>query len=177
MANPWMQSYRWPRGVFQSGPEGNWSTFPLNAGTPKQDFNVLVSTNTPYLALPFSNHCAQNPTPGCGLRRGALPFLGQPSGGFSISQSSSWIATNQTDLANAGWSVQDLNDTRRIRVEVAQPESQLIGTIGLRALPSPRYSWIGTAYLQDLDSFLQVVLADTMVSWSFAYTAGAAYRE
>lgn len=177
MAKPWMQSYRWPRGVFQSGPEGNWSTFPLNAGTPNQDFNLLVSTNTPYLALPFSNYCAQNPAPGCGLRRGALPFLGQPSDGFSISQSSSWIATNMTDVAAAGWGVLGSIDKRRIRVEVAQPESQLMGTIGLRALPYHRHSWLGTAYLGYMDSFLQTALTDTTVSWSFAYTAGAAYRE
>jgi hypothetical protein len=143
---------------------------------------LKISSNREYRLIAYrlietGLYCAQNPTLGCGLRRGALSFLGQPSGGFSIPQSSSWIATNMTDIAAVGWSVRGSNDKRRIRVEVAQPESQLMGMIGLRALPNHRYSWLGTAYLKHMDSFLQVALADTIVIWSFAYIAGAAYRE
>jgi hypothetical protein len=177
--HPWMISFRWPRGVFQAGPEGNWSTFPLNVGTPGQDFNVLVSTNTPYLALPFPEYCERNPDPYCGSSRGALQFLGQPSDGFSTLQSSSWIAANKTDVIRVGWSVDDFNNTDRDIIDVAQPERQFLGMMGLRALPSHTfgYSWLGIAYLDGKDSFLQTLLRNTVVSWTFGYTAGAAYRK
>lgn len=171
----WFDPFRWPEGQFKSGPEGNWSTFPISAGTPRQEFDVLFSTTSRHLSLPFAEDCSHDPLSDCGLSRGAHDYLGQPSDGFAHEKSSTWWSEDSSDLGDAGWGSNRPDSVKRVKIQPAQPERRHLGMLGLgQPLKSVPQTLL---YSGPYDSLLAEMVVDSWLSYSYSYTAGAAYRK
>lgn len=157
----WFDPFRWPEGRFIDGPEGNWSTFPVSAGTPRQEFSVLFSTTSKHLSLPFAEDCEHD----------------ERSDGFCHQHSSTWWEDDSSDLADAGWqgNISDSNTVKRVRIQPAAPGRKRRGMLGLaQPLDSvPQTLLFGGPY----DSLLAQMVVESWLSYSWGYTAGAAYRK
>ncbi|KAI6909961.1 acid protease [Hortaea werneckii] len=174
-----------------AGNDGRWNTFQISVGVPAQDFHVLPSTATQEFWLPDAQGCAvHSPSdPGyCGYLRGAIGNDGQNSSGFTSNGSTTWdligIYTLDDQEEKLGYSgngkfgydtVSWDGDSKPVVLQ-----NQVVGS-----LPGLEY-WLGvigvgpinfTTFDEPLPSMLsQLVDNETIPSLSWAYTAGASYR-
>jgi hypothetical protein len=84
-----------------SGNDGNWSVIPIQVGSSKEVFQVLVSITSSNTLLPLPDYCLQSNITNCGAARGV-----DDSNGFLTSNSSSW---NASLSVNQGWDTIDLS--------------------------------------------------------------------
>ncbi|RMY74043.1 hypothetical protein D0863_03479 [Hortaea werneckii] len=176
-----------------AGNDGRWNTFQISIGIPAQDFYILPSTATQEFWLPDAQGCAvHSPSdPGyCGYIRGAIGNDGLNSSGFSSNGSTTWdligiyTLDDQEEKLGYGGNGKFGYDTVFWN-GVSHPvvlQNQVVGS-----LPGLEY-WLGvigvgpkpinfTTFNEPMPSMLsQMVDNETIPSLSWAYTAGASYR-
>jgi hypothetical protein len=82
-----------------AGNDGNWSTWPIQVGTPPQQFNVLPATSHGEIWIPLPEGChSSSPTTSsntsiCEASRGAGVFEDFQSSGYQKNASSTWSET------------------------------------------------------------------------------------
>jgi hypothetical protein len=82
-----------------AGNDGNWSTWPIQVGTPPQQFNVLPATSHGEIWVPLPEGCQSSSTPifpnasSCGTSRGAGEFGDSQSSGYQKNASTTWSET------------------------------------------------------------------------------------
>ncbi|CZR56304.1 uncharacterized protein PAC_06192 [Phialocephala subalpina] len=81
------------------GNDGSWSTFAIRVGTPEQIFHVLISTAGQETWVPVPQGCLSTDPSNCGALRGVMPYLSQPSDGFQVNASTTWVPINLYELA------------------------------------------------------------------------------
>lgn len=140
------------------GNDGNWSSFPIDIGSPVQRLDVLVSLKNAFLSLPSPEYCQQTKPLDC------VPF--------KANESESW---NTTDGADA---VQLLLDgtpslgNQRIELLALWP-----GTIGLLPLPSLNAPLAFTGTNASHSTLLQTLKSKGLIpSLSYSYYAGSSSR-
>ena len=182
-----------PQTRLWSGNDGEWSVFTMNVGTPGQEFEVLVSTESPEVWIPLPEGCPPDEREDCPDLRGARPFNGAASPGFQRNESSTYqlIGTYELDLKeNLGYegnaeyfyetvrfgAVQEENEGLKV---VNQPVAGLaskdyfMGQIGLGAQLS-QFSNNNAP----VDSMMQRMKDQRKIpSMSYSYNAGAFYRK
>lgn len=80
------------------GNDGSWSTFVIRVGTPEQVFHVLISTAGQETWVPVPEGCLFTDPSNCGALRGVEPYLSQPSDGFQVNASTTWVPINLYEL-------------------------------------------------------------------------------
>lgn len=158
-----------------SGNDGNWSVIPIQIGSSKEGFQVLVSISSSDTLLPWPDYCSQSNIRTCGADRGV-----DGSDGFLTSNSSSWNASSSD---NQGWDTIDLSlvggpvlDQQSITgIDSATP---FFGSLGLAPKLS-KYSPLEFSGANSSNSSILQTLKtrSTTPSLSFGYLAGAAYRK
>jgi hypothetical protein len=157
------------------GNDGNWSVIPIQVGSSKKGFQVLVSISSSDTLLPWPDYCSQSNITTCGADRGV-----DGSDGFVTSSSSSW---NASSGGNQGWDTINLSlaggpvvDQQPITgIDSATP---FLGSLGL--LPKlSKYSPLEFSGTNSSNSSILQTLKTrgTTPSLSFGYLAGAAYRK
>ncbi|KAI7248283.1 acid protease [Hortaea werneckii] len=176
-----------------AGNDGRWNTFQISIGVPEQDFYILPSTATQEFWLPDAQGCAvHSPSdPGyCGYLRGAIGNHGENSSGFASNGSITWdligiyTLDDQEEKLGYGGNGKFGYDTVSWN-GASKPvvlQNQVVGS-----LPGLEY-WLGvigvgpkpvnfTSFNEPMPSILsQMVDNKTIPSLSWAYTAGASYR-
>lgn len=170
------------------GNDGSWSTFIFRIGTPAQTYKLLPSTAGEEIFVPVPEGCTPDDPLTCGASRGAFPFRGQQTG-FKYNESSTWrqIGIYDLDLEShlniTGNGLYGF-DTVGLMVDGnATFENQIIAGIATKAYylgifglgPKP-------SNFSDFDnpqpSLMQTMKnQEEIPSISFAYTAGAPYRQ
>lgn len=184
--------YVFPQTSLWAGNDGDWSVFGINVGTPGQEFEVLVSTESPEVWIPLPDGCLEEEPEDCPELRGAQPFNGAASPGFqkNLSETYDSIGLYTLDLkenldyeGNAEYFYETVRfgavqDERELEVErqvVAGLASKdyFLGHIGLGNQP--------TTFSQDsppVESMMQRLKDQQKIpSLSYSYNAGAAYRK
>lgn len=172
------------------GNDGRWSTFIIRVGTPEQNFRILPSTSGQEIFIPVPEGCTSDDPSNCGSLRGAYPFNGKESSGFQTNVSSTWKDIGLYNLLleqklnytgngmygfdTVGLMLQNsggLNLTNRVVAGIATKDFYL-GIFGLGPKPS---NFTDFDYPQP--SFMRSLRDENKIpSLSFAYTAGASYR-
>lgn len=171
------------------GIDGKWSTFTIRVGTPEQSFRVLPSGATGETIIPVPEGCTASDAPDCAALRGAYPFKGYASHGFSINDSTTWkdlglydvdlrkelnySANGLYGLDNVGLMIQNSGGPTLFNQVVAGIASKdfYLGIFGL----SPKATnFSGFEYPQK--SFMTTLKEEKKIpSISYGYTAGAYY--
>lgn len=79
-----------------AGNDGNWSTWPIQVGTPAQEFHVLPATSHGEIWVPLPEGCQSSSTTifsntsSCGASRGAGDVQNAQSSGFQKNTSTTW---------------------------------------------------------------------------------------
>lgn len=175
------------------GPDGSWSTFRIQVGTPPQSFDVLPSTSGSETWVPLPEGCTADDPTNCPTLRGVQPFNGLAAEGFLTNQSDTWSLTGLYALAleqelgifangQYGTDVVGLNggngsSTNGVSlgdsiVAGIAAKDYLLGGLGLGVQPT---SFSSSA--SEEPSFMTSLRnAKLIPSLSYGYTAGAAYR-
>jgi hypothetical protein len=189
-----------PYEVFPSGQwdgnDGLWSTFAISVGTPGQEFRVLPSTAGSETFIPLSGGCLNSEPNTCPTSRGVDAVDGFPSTGFDTGQSSTWRQLGTYDLGldtRLGYTANGLfgadtvvlgrrnniNESSNLLSLDGQTVAGMVskqwfmGVLGLNVRPS---SFSSSQPL--VPSLLQSLRNQSLIpSLSYAYTAGAGYRE
>ncbi|KAK5681875.1 hypothetical protein LTS10_006408 [Elasticomyces elasticus] len=183
-----------PPSLYWDGADGSWSTFQIQIGTPGQTVRLLPSTsanagNSLWAVIPEGCTIANPSIPNCSNERGYL---------FTSNQSSSWSISR---LQNGGLYELDLFeerflglsgnayygfDTIQLGIEgsgLSVLQDQLVagiatndfwlGSLGLSPIP-----FNFTTLNEPLPTLLSTLRNQTLIgSTSWAYTAGASYRD
>jgi hypothetical protein len=170
------------------GNDGSWSTFIVRIGTPSQTYKLLPSTAGQEIFVPVPEGCTTDDPATCGALRGALPFRGQQTG-FRYNESSTWRQIGIFDLileANLNYTGNGLYGLDTIGLMVdgnATFENQVIAGIATKAYYlgifglGPKPSNFST-FENPQPSLMQTMRNQNKIpSVSFAYTAGAPYRQ
>jgi hypothetical protein len=179
-----------------AGNDGNWSTWPIQVGTPPQQFNVLPATSHGEIWVPLPEGCHSSSTANfpnassCGASRGAGEFDGSQSFGYQKNSSTTWSETGIYALPVQDGLFDDdqnglygtdivglLNDTGSIEV-VEQSVVGLatkdfwLGSLGV-AQRAANFTVERTVVPSLLDSLKE---QNTTPSASFGLDVGASYR-
>lgn len=175
------------------GNDGSWSTFRIGVGTPPEDFRVLVSTKGFQTWVPHADGCTKaDDVSNCASLRGAEHFRTASSVGFQSNQSSTWQAIGEQDLdleTNLGYGGQgqygydtvylgasqetDTISLDRQVVAGLKDKDYFLGMLGL-SRTSSKFSTVG----HEVSSLFENLKDKNIIpSWSYGYTAGAAYRK
>jgi hypothetical protein len=178
------------------GNDGLWSTFAITVGNPGQEFRILPSTAGSETFIPLSGACLDKDPKTCPTARGIEPASGFPSNGFDTAQSSTWKSLGTYNLGldqHLGYNAGGLFGTDTVTLgrlnsanESFEPLSLdgqtvagvvskqwFMGLLGLNTRPS---SFSNSQPL--VPSLLQNLKSQGLIpSLSYAYTAGAGYRE
>ena len=181
------------------GNDGSWSTFALRVGENSQNFDVVVSTSSPEIWLPVPQGCETTNTTGpvpsdCPQRRGVGLTAAAQSRGYDSTASDSvghfdltlgssldinvlgsmFSVGGTLDRDNASLSSTNSPDSvtgDQIPIVGLTSFSFFVASLGLG------YGFINSAY-GSFPSFTEsLVNASEIPSRSWAYTAGAYYRE
>jgi hypothetical protein len=170
------------------GNDGSWSTFILRIGTPAQTYKLLPSTAGQEIFVPVPEGCTPNDPPTCGASRGAFPFQGLQTG-FKYNESSTWrqigiydlILESQLNYTGNGLYgldtvglMVDGNATFQNQVVAGiATKAYYLGIFGLGPKPSNFSN-----FENPQPSLMQTMRNQKVIpSVSFAYTAGASYRQ
>ncbi|KIW03838.1 uncharacterized protein PV09_05137 [Verruconis gallopava] len=175
------------------GPDGSWSTFRIQVGTPPQSFDILPSTAASESWVPLPEGCTSSDPTDCPTLRGVQPFNGLSAEGYLTNQSSTYSLIGlyaiqlEDRLAYSlngqyGTDVYGLNGgngsssggvslSDQIVAGIASKDFML-GVFGLGIQPTSFSSSAGAS-----QSFMTNLRnADLIPSLSYGYTAGASYR-
>jgi hypothetical protein len=179
------------------GNDGRWSTFIVQVGTPGQGFHVLPSTSASQIYVPPAGGCLSTEPSTCAKLRGVQDFNGMPSQGLDGAKSSTWTTTGTYSLEidvnlafnssgifgvddvvlGEATTVEEVNATtvrvKRQTVAGVPSKDWFVGMMGLNTRPIQFSSNEPLA-----PSLLQNLKNQSLIpSLSYAYTAGASYRE
>ncbi|KAB2569543.1 putative peptidase aspartic protein [Lasiodiplodia theobromae] len=173
------------------GNDGSWSTFRLSVGTPPQEFRVLVSTRGHETFVPLPEGCTADDPSNCASSRGAEIFGSSQNTGFQTNKSSTWEEMAIYNLGledDLGVSANGLYGYDTLRLGGSSDNSALqlshqilagvanknfyMGLIGL----SPISSTFDTTSSSVTSFFNNLKTNNSIPSRSYAYTAGARYR-
>ncbi|KAL3427887.1 eukaryotic aspartyl protease [Phlyctema vagabunda] len=172
------------------GNDGPWSTFVIRIGTPEQVFHVHISTASQETWIPVPEGCLSTDPSDCGALRGAMPFQNQPSNGFQVDASSSWVPINLFALgldSNLNYTGNGQYGFETIGLQLPQSggvalhhqivagiatKDFYLGVFGLGPKPTNF-----TNFDEPQPSFMWSLKNQSMIpSLSWSYTAGAPYR-
>ncbi|KAI5356552.1 Putative aspartic peptidase A1 family, aspartic peptidase domain superfamily [Septoria linicola] len=186
----------WTPSSYWDGNDGSWNSFIVQIGTPAQEFRVLPSTADQETWIPVPEGCttAFPDDPGyCGYPRGTMPVDGLNSSGFATNESSSWeqigsgIYTLNSQEAELGYGGNGLYGLDTVVWGNSSSSISLTGQV-VAGIADPSF-WLGiagigpkpinfTEFNDPIDSFLSTLVNESKIpSLSWAYTAGAAYRD
>ncbi|KAM3424867.1 hypothetical protein BST61_g6844 [Cercospora zeina] len=186
----------WTPSSFWDGNDGTWNSFIVQVGTPPQEFRILPSTADQETWIPVPEGCtaASPDNPGyCGYLRGTLPVNGVNSSGFATNETSSWeqigsgIYTLNSQEAELGYGGNGLYGFDTVTWGNSSSSPKLARQV-VAGIAEPAF-WLGiagigpkpinfTEFNDPIDSSLsKLVKDDKIASLSWAYTAGASYRE
>jgi hypothetical protein len=187
MAAPWS----WKASNSWDGNDGIWNTFIVQVGTPPQDFRVLPSILEQAAWVPHPQGCTPDDPTDCPYDRGVLPFDGTNNTGFQANESSSWDLIGLYELSSYGEqmgypgngqfgfdniALSNASDSLELPHQVVAAiadKSFYLGQFGLGPKPSNF-----TTFNDPIPNYMaNLVSADKIPSMSFAYTAGAHYRD
>jgi len=187
MAKPWS----WKASDFWDGNDGLWNSFIVQVGTPPQDFRVLPSILEQSVWIPHPQGCTPDDPRDCPYDRGVLPFQGTNNTGFQANESSSWdliglyrlswygeqmgyYGNGQFGFDNVALS--DNSDALELPHQVVAAiadKSFFLGQFGLGPKPSNF-----TTFNEPIPNYMATLVSEEKIpSMSFAYTAGAHYRD
>ena len=184
--------YVFPQTRLWAGNDGEWSVFGINIGTPGQEFEVLVSTESPEIWVPLPEGCLPEEPNDCPDLRGAEPFNGAASPGYqrNLSSTRQQIGTYELDLKqNLGYEGGAEYFYETVRFGAVQEEGGLeIERQLVAGLASKDYFMGSIGLGSQLSSFSQDSQpVDSMIkhlkdqqkipSMSYSYNAGASYRK
>jgi len=172
------------------GNDGRWSSFIVRVGTPEQTFRVFPATSGHETFLPVPEGCIETDPSNCGSLRGAYPFNGKESNGYAVNASSTWKDIGLYNLAfgdNLGMSDNGMYgfDTLGLTLQNSggltldgqvvagiATKNFYLGLFGLGPKPSnfSDFEYPQATFMKNLKD------QNKIPSFSFAYTAGAAYR-
>jgi hypothetical protein len=172
------------------GNDGRWSSFIVRVGTPAQTFRVFPSTSGHETFIPVPEGCIETDPSNCGSLRGAYPFNGRDSDGLSVNASSTWKAIGLYNLAfgdDLGMSDNGMYGFDTVGLTLQNSggltlDSQVVagiatknfylGLFGLGPKPSnfSDFEFPQPTFMKNLKD------QNKIPSFSYAYTAGAAYR-
>lgn len=187
-SNP--QPISWQPSSYWDGNDGSWNTFIVEVGTPPQSFRILPSTAGQETWVPLPEGCTSvTPSdPGyCGYLRGTVPVDGTNSSGFATNESSTWqdigLFTLDAQENNLGYGGNGLfgfdtvswgnssNLTGQVVAGIATQDYWLgVAGIGPKTTNFTTFNDPILSYLSSLVNSSQIP------SHSWAYTAGASYR-
>ncbi|KAI6710418.1 hypothetical protein JHW43_007065 [Diplocarpon mali] len=172
------------------GNDGPWSTFAIRVGTPEQIFRVLVSTSSQETWVPVPEGCTSSDPADCGALRGVLAFQNQPSSGFQVNESSTWLPENLYELGigsmlnytgngEYGFDTVGLQlpqsggaTLKRQIVAGIATKDFILGEFGIGPKPTNF-----TSFQDPQPSFMWSLRNQSMIpSISWGYTAGARYQ-
>jgi len=187
MATPWS----WKSSDFWDGNDGPWNSFIVQVGTPPQDFRVLPSILEQAVWIPHPQGCTPDDPTDCPFSRGALPFQGTNNTGFQTNASSTWELIGLYTLSVYGQqmgypgngqfgfdsvALSNESDALELPQQVVAgiaDKSFYLGQFGLGPKPS-NFS----TFNEPIPNYMaNLVSKDRIPSTSFAYTAGAHYRD
>lgn len=76
------------------GNDGNWSAWPIQVGSPPQEFKVLPATSHGEVWVPLVEGCDQQPfanISSCAVSRGVGDFQGVQNSGYQLNASTTWV--------------------------------------------------------------------------------------
>jgi hypothetical protein len=172
------------------GNDGRWSSFIVRVGTPEQSFRVFPATGGHETLIPVPEGCTHTDPSNCGSLRGAYPFNGKDSNGFLVNASSTWKEIGLYNLAfgdelgmndngmygfdTVGLTLQNSGGITLESQVVAgiATKNFYVGLFGLGPKPSnfSDFEYPQPTFMKNLKD------QNKIPSFSFAYTAGAAYR-
>lgn len=175
------------------GPDGSWSTFRIQVGTPPQSFDVLPSTAGSETWVPLPEGCTTSDPTNCPTLRGIQPFNGLAADGYLTNQSSTWDLTGLyaialeeelgifangqygTDVVGLnggnGSSTNGVSLAGQIVAGVAAKD-YLLGGLGLGIQPTS----FSSSAPQSQSLMRNLRTANLIPSLSYGYTAGASYQ-
>ena len=187
MAVPWS----WKASDFWDGNDGLWNSFIVQVGTPPQDFRVLPSILEQAVWIPHPQGCTPDDPTNCPYSRGALPFEGTNNTGFQTNESSTWELIGLYTLSLYGEqmgypgngqfgfdnvALSNESDALELPQQVVAgiaDKSFYLGQFGLGPKPSNF-----TTFNEPIPNYMaNLASEDKIPSTSFAYTAGAHYRD
>ena len=187
MAAPWS----WKASNFWDGNDGLWNTFIVQIGTPPQDFRVLPSILEQAVWIPHPQGCTSDDPTDCPYDRGVLPFEGTNNTGFQANESSSWDLIGLYKLSSYGEqmgypgngqfgfdniALSNASDPLELQHQVVAAiadKSFFLGQFGLGPKPSNF-----TTFNEPIPNYMANLVSEEKIpSMSFAYTAGAHYRD
>jgi hypothetical protein len=187
MAAPWS----WKASNFWDGNDGLWNTFIVQIGTPPQDFRVLPSILEQAVWIPHPQGCTPDDPTDCPYDRGVLPFEGTNNTGFQANESSSWDLIGLYKLSSYGEqmgypgngqfgfdniALSNASDPLELQHQVVAAiadKSFFLGQFGLGPKPSNF-----TTFNEPIPNYMTNLVSEEKIpSLSFAYTAGAHYRD
>ena len=188
LSNP--QPISWQPSSFWDGNDGSWNTFIVEVGSTPQSFRILPSTagQETWVPLPEGCNSVTPSDPGyCGYLRGTVPVDGTNSSGFATNESSTWqdigLFTLDAQENNLGYGGNGLfgfdtvswgnssNLTGQVVAGIATQDYWLgVAGIGPKTTNFTIFNDPISSYLSNLVNSSQIP------SHSWAYTAGASYR-
>lgn len=187
MDTPWS----WKASDFWDGNDGLWNSFIVQVGTPPQDFRVLPSILEQAAWIPHPQGCTPDDPIDCPYDRGVLPFQGNNNTGFQANESSSWDLIGLYRLSwygeLMGYSgngqfgfdnvvLSNKSDALELPHQVVAAiadKSFYLGQFGLGPKPSNF-----TTFNDPIPNYMANLVSEEKIpSMSFAYTAGAHYRD
>jgi len=183
---PWS----WTPSTYWDGNDGSWNSFIVQVGTPPQDFRILPSTSGQETWVLNPQGCTPEDPVDCPYQRGTLPYHGVNSTGFQSNESTTWrdigLYTLDALEEQLGYSGNGLYGFDTVAIgngsDALKMDSQVVASIADKSYFLGEFG-IGpkainfTTFADPIPNFLANLVSQSRISsFSFGYTAGAAYR-
>ncbi|KAF2828652.1 acid protease [Ophiobolus disseminans] len=172
------------------GPDGQWSSFVVRAGTPEQSFRVLPSTVTSETFLPLNSACKEGSPTGCPFSRGVETYNGKPGDGFQPKNSGTWHEIGIYRVAareELRYDASGLYGLESLGLMIANSGGPTLQSQVVAGVVNPKF-WVGRlgmdvkpSNFSEFDnpqrSLIKTLKEENHIpSLSYGYTAGAYYK-
>ncbi|KAF2024468.1 acid protease [Setomelanomma holmii] len=173
------------------GPDGQWSSFVVRAGTPEQSFRVLPSTVASETCVPLAGACKDGSPANCPSLRGVEMYQGKANNGFQAQESSTWheIGIYQVEARpELRYNASGLYGLDSLGLMIANSGGPTLQKQVIAGVVNPRF-WVGrlgmdvkpsnfSEFENPQRSLIQTLKDENYIpSLSYSYTAGAYYKK